>query len=185
MKNFAQLKIALKRLDQLKPDPRNARTHSEKQIRLLANSISAFGFNNPIIIDEDDNILAGHGRYAAAASLGLAEVPAVQISHMTKAQKRAYILADNKLAELAGWDFDVLGEELGLLLDEDINLDIGLTGFDGVEIDRLVFGDGANGEVKKSKADKEKEPVELPGDEKVVTRPGDLWEVGEHHQDES
>ena len=180
MQNFAHLKIDFKRLDQLTPDPRNARTHSEKQIRLLANSISAFGFNNPIIIDEDDNILAGHGRYAAAVLLGLVEVPAVQISHMTKAQKRAYILADNKLAELAGWDFDILGEELGLLLDHDINLDIGLTGFDGMEIDRLVFGDGASSGARAPKADKQEEPVQLPGDEPFVSRPGDLWEIGEH-----
>jgi DNA modification methylase len=180
MKHFDHLKIELKRLDQLKPDPRNARTHSEKQISLLANSIDVFGFNNPIIVDESDNILAGHGRYAAAMLLGLAEVPVVQVSHMTKAQKRAYILADNKLAELAGWDFDILGEELGLLLDEDINLDISLTGFGGEEVDRLVFGDGASGGPKKSKADNEGEPVELPGDKPVVSQPGDLWEIGEH-----
>jgi hypothetical protein len=164
----------------LKPNPRNARTHSEKQIRLLASAISEFGFNNPIIVDEEDNILAGNGRHAAAVSLGLAEIPTVQITHMTKAQKRAYILADNKLAELAGWDFEILGEELGLLLDEDINLDIGLTGFDGEEIDRLVFGDDANGGSKTSKAYKQEEPVELPGDEPVVSQPGDLWEIGEH-----
>ncbi|MFY8099332.1 MAG: site-specific DNA-methyltransferase, partial [Allorhizobium sp.] len=133
------------------------------------------GFINPIIIDEAGSIMAGHARHKAAVLLGLAEVPTIRLSHMTRAQKRAYIIADNRLAEKAGWDFDILGEEIGLLLDEDIDFDLEVIGFDSAEIDQLVFGDSAN----KSAAGKEEEPVELPGDEPVVSQPGDLWEIGE------
>lgn len=170
------LQIEMRSIRALKPDPRNARTHSEKQIELVAKSIEEFGFINPIIIDEAGRIMAGHARHKAAVLLGLAEVPTIRLSHMTWAQKRAYIIADNRLAEKAGWDFDILGEEIGLLLEEDIDFDLEVIGFDIVEIDQLVFGASAN----KSAAGKEEEPVELPGDEPVVSQPGDLWEIGEH-----
>lgn len=170
------LRIEQRPIGSLKPDPRNARTHTNKQVELIARSIEEFGFTNPIIVDEEGNILAGHARYAAAQRLGMADVPTILISHMTKAQKRAYIIADNKLAELAGWNFDILGEELGLLLDEDINLDIEAIGFDTSEIDRIIHGGQEQAEAEKLK----EEPVELPGDGPVVSQPGDLWEIGEH-----
>ncbi|MFN9498078.1 MAG: site-specific DNA-methyltransferase [Sphingomonadales bacterium] len=160
----------------LKPDPRNARTHSERQIALIAKSIEEFGFINPIIVDEAGSIMAGHARHKAAVFMGLTDVPTIQLSHMIKAQKRAYIIADNRLAEKAGWDFDILGEEISLLLDEDIDFDIEVIGFDSAEIDQLVFGESGN----KSAAEHEENPVELPGEEPVVSQPGDLWEIGEH-----
>jgi ParB-like chromosome segregation protein Spo0J len=99
-------------LARLKAYPRNARTHSRKQIAQVADSIRTFGFNVPILVDEDDTVLAGHARLAAARSLGLATVPCVRLSHMSKAQKKAFVLADNRLALSAGWDEEILSLEL-------------------------------------------------------------------------
>lgn len=115
-------------LDKLKPYERNARTHSEAQIEMLVNSIKEFGFIPPVIIDENNVILAGHGRAEAAKRVGLAEIPYRKITHLTDEQKRAFILADNKLSDLGGWDFDVLGEELA-----SINIDMGDFGFYDIE----------------------------------------------------
>lgn len=116
-------------LADLKPWPGAARTHSKKQIRQIAESIRRFGFINPIVIDEDGLILAGHGRAEAAHAMRLEEVPALRIDTMSEAEKRAYVIADNKLALNAGWDQKVLGDELERLLAEDLHLDIGITGF--------------------------------------------------------
>jgi DNA modification methylase len=176
MAKASRLQITMRPIASLKPDPRNARTHSERQIALIAKSIEEFGFINPIIVDEAGSIMAGHARHKAAVFMGLTDVPTIQLSHMIKAQKRAYIIADNRLAEKAGWDFDILGEEISLLLDEDIDFDIEVIGFDSAEIDQLVFGESGN----KSAAEHEENPVELPGEEPVVSQPGDLWEIGEH-----
>ena len=107
-----QLQVEQMGLARLKPWPKNARTHSKKQVSQLAESIRAFGFTNPVLIDNSDMILAGHGRVEAARSLGMAEIPCVRLEHMTAEQKRAYVLADNKLALNAGWDDEILAEEL-------------------------------------------------------------------------
>ena len=107
---------------------RNPRTHSDAQIAQIAASIAEFGFNNPILVDTKDGIIAGHGRRLAAYKLGLKEVPVIVLNHLSETQKRAYILADNKLAENAGWDEELLALELAALQDEDFNLD--LIGFD-------------------------------------------------------
>lgn len=115
-------------LDKLKPYERNARTHSEAQIEKLANSINEFGFIPPVIIDENNVILAGHGRVEAAKRVGLTEIPYRKITHLTDEQKRAFILADNKLSDLGGWDFDLLSEELA-----DIKFDMGDFGFDTLD----------------------------------------------------
>jgi ParB-like chromosome segregation protein Spo0J len=124
----------------LKPNPRNARTHPKKQLEQIAQSIKTFGFLVPILIDDEGTILAGHGRYAAAKSLGITEVPAVEVRGLSAAKKRALALADNKIAENAGWDREVLALELPelaeLLLAEDC--DISITGFAPVEIDQLA-----------------------------------------------
>jgi ParB-like chromosome segregation protein Spo0J len=144
MAKASRLQITMRPIASLKPDPRNARTHSERQIALIAKSIEEFGFINPIIVDEAGSIMAGHARHKAAVFMGLTDVPTIQLSHMIKAQKRAYIIADNRLAEKAGWDFDILGEEISLLLDEDIDFDIEVIGFDSAEIDQLVFGESGN-----------------------------------------
>src|SRR5215207_3027976 len=107
----------------LKPHARNARTHSKKQIRQIADSIRTFGFTNPVLIDAENAILAGHGRVAAAELLEWREVPCVRLEAMTPEQKRAYVIADNKLALNAGWDEEVLAEELKALLAVDIDFD--------------------------------------------------------------
>jgi ParB-like nuclease domain len=126
--------------DDLKPYGRNARTHSRKQIRQIADSIRIFGFTNPILIDSQNMILAGHGRVEAAALLAMAKVPCVRIETMTPEQKRAYVLADNNLAMNAGWDEELLAEELKGLLEIDLDFDIGVTGFSIPEIDSLIDG---------------------------------------------
>lgn len=112
----------------LKPYKNNARTHSEKQVEKIANSIQEFGFINPVLIDSDYGIIAGHGRVLGAESLGMVEVPCLFIEDLTEEQKRAYIIADNKLALDAGWDYDLLKIELDEL--SDLDFDITLTGFD-------------------------------------------------------
>ena len=116
-------------VDALRPWARNARTHSKKQVRQIAESIRTFGFTNPILIDAQHCILAGHGRIEAAKLLGMEKVPCVRLDHMTMEQKRAYVLADNKLALNAGWDDEVLAEELRALLDIDIDFEVEVTGF--------------------------------------------------------
>ena len=156
-------------------NPNNARTHSRKQIRQLANSITEFGFTNPILIDDANLVLAGHGRLAAARQLGMDRVPCLRLASMTPEQKRAYALADNKIALNAGWDEAMLAAELGALLHIDFAFDIGLTGFSIAEVDTLIEGI---------------HPVEAgdPADDLLpdaVTnefdcRFGDIWELGPH-----
>ena len=126
--------------DELRPWARNARSHSKKQIKQIADSIRTFGFTNPVLIDEAKSILAGHGRVAAAKLLGLETVPCRLISSMSPAQKRAYVLADNKLALNAGWDEEMLAIELAGLLEVEIDFDVCVTGFSIPEIDSLVAG---------------------------------------------
>ena len=132
--------IELVSLDALKPNPRNARTHSKKQIREIADSIGAHGFIVPVLIDEDLMLLAGHGRREAAKLRGLKQIPAIRLHGLSEAQKRALLIADNKIAENAGWDRKRLAVELPelaeLLIEE--SLDISITGFEPVEIDLLV-----------------------------------------------
>ena len=102
---------------QLTPYSNNARTHSKKQIRQIAESIRRFGFTNPVLVDDNGQIIAGHGRVEAARLIGLATLPAIRLSHLSPAEKRAYILADNRLAEKAGWDWEILAIELQELID--------------------------------------------------------------------
>ena len=137
---MADLHIEYLPLGSLKPYPRNARTHSQKQIRQIADSIKTFGFTNPLLIDKDGMILAGHGRLEAARLLGMAKVPCVRLETMTPAQKQAYVLADNKLALNAAWDEELLALELKELLAVDDGFDIGLTGFTIAEVDGLIEG---------------------------------------------
>lgn len=161
-------RIRLKTLRSLRCDPGNARTHSAKQLRLIAASIDQFGFINPIVIDTDAQILAGHGRYTAALQLGLTEVPTIQIDHLTPAQQRAYRLADNKLAELSGWDRDLLKVQIEEL--DGLDFDLGLTGFSVPEIEAIL--DPAAG----SSEDVPPDPAPGP----AVSRQGDLWLLGPH-----
>ncbi len=165
-------RIELWPVDRLRPYERNPRTHSDDQVARLAASMVEFGFTNPILVDEASGILAGHGRLMAARQLGLKEVPVVRLEHLSEAQKRAYIVADNSLALGAGWDEVLLGEELGWLRDERFDLD--LLGFDATELERLLTLGGAEPE----EAEPEEEVPEPP--EEPVTRPGDLWLLGPH-----
>lgn len=157
----------------LKPNSRNARTHSPKQIRQIAESIKTFGFTNPVLIDETGTILAGHGRVEAAKLLGLETVPCRILASMTGAQKRAYLLADNKLALNAGWDEELLAAELGELQHLDLNFELEITGFSIPEIDNLIEG---------LEPDEPGDPADdLPApDGPALCRTGDVWRLGRH-----
>jgi len=155
--------------------PRNARTHSRKQIRQIAESIRRFGFTNPVLIDGENRLLAGHGRVEAARELGMDTIPCLRIDHMSPAEKRAYVLADNKLALNAGWDEELLALELKELMEADIAFDISVTGFSIAEIDGLV--DGLAPEEEGDPADDR-----LPDPDRVPSRCGlgDVWRLGPH-----
>ncbi|MBS0640901.1 MAG: site-specific DNA-methyltransferase [Proteobacteria bacterium] len=151
------------------PYARNARTHSEAQVAQIAASIREFGFTNPILVDGDRGVIAGHGRLLAARKLGLTEVPTIELAHLTPAQKRAYVLADNKLALNAGWDDDLLRIELADLQIE--GFDLGLTGFNADEIGALLI------DLRDGLTDPDQVP-DVP--EQPVSQPGDLWLLGRH-----
>jgi DNA modification methylase len=157
----------------LKPWARNARTHSKKQIRQIAESIKTFGFTNPVLIDRDNTILAGHGRVEAAKLIALAAVPCVRLEHMTAEQKRAYVLADNKLALNAGWDEALLAEELEALLAFDDGFDLAVTGFTLAEVDHLIEGQA------KTEAGDPADDIQ-PDEAPRRCRPGDIWQLGPH-----
>jgi DNA modification methylase len=159
----------------LRPYSRNARTHSKKQVRQIADSIQRFGFTNPVLIDGENQIIAGHGRVEAAKLIGMATVPCLRIDRMSAAEKRAYVLADNKIALNAGWDEEILALELKELTASDLDFSIELTGFSIAEVDHLI--EGLNGEEPGNPADDA-----LPGlNEKTpVCRPGDIWRLGQH-----
>jgi len=159
---------------ELRPHPNNARTHSKKQIRQIAKSIEKFGFCNPVLVDDTRQIIAGHGRVEAAKLLGIDAVPTCQLSHLSDADKRAYILADNKLAEKAGWDRELLAIELQGLVELDV--DIELTGFEMAEID-LIFEEAR--EATGAPSEPEDTPPE-PSPGPAVTQTGDLWLLGTH-----
>jgi DNA modification methylase len=160
----------------LKPYPRNARTHSRKQIRQIANSIERFGFTNPVLISDENEIVAGHGRVEAAKLLGYAAVPTVRLAHLNAAERRAYVIADNKLALNAGWDREVLAIELQGLIDTDF--DVELTGFSLAEVD-IVLEEAQESSVAASAGPEDALPPH--GDASAaVSRPGDIWELGRH-----
>jgi len=135
-----RLKVEYRKVDDLQPYAGNARTHSDKQIAQIAASIRLFGFMNPALIDIDDGIIAGHGRVAAAQTLGLTEVPVIELAHLSDAERRVYIIADNRLAELAGWDRDILAIEFQALSELDLDFDLEITGFETAELDLLLDG---------------------------------------------
>jgi ParB-like chromosome segregation protein Spo0J len=130
------MKIEQIKTADLIPYARNSRTHSDAQVAQIAGSIREFGFTNPVLIDAENGIIAGHGRVLAAGKLGMESVPCIRLTHLTEPQRRAYIIADNKLALNAGWDEEMLGVELADLREMDFDLD--LTGFDADEIERAL-----------------------------------------------
>ena len=164
--------------ERLKPNPRNARKHPKKQIALLAANIAKYGFTQPIVIDEDDLVLAGHGRLEAAKLRSLAEVPVVRLTHLSATEKRALALADNKLAELGEWDFEILEEELKFLTDPKLDLDFDpmTIGFETPEIDQLLVGTQPD-QPRRDPAD---EIAPIDPNVPPVTRRGDLWHCGEN-----
>ncbi len=136
--NSRDLEVQYQPLGDLKPRAGNPRRHSPRQIRQIAASIKEFGFTNPVLIDDAGGILAGHGRVEAAKLLGIETVPTIRLSDMTEPQRRAYVLVDNKLAENAGWDQELLALELQYLTELELDFDITITGFEAVEIDILI-----------------------------------------------
>ena len=164
------LAIAWRPLRELIPYARNPRTHSDAQVAQIAASIREFGWTNPVLVDGANGIIAGHGRVLAARKLGLDQVPVIELAHMSDAQKRAYVLADNQLALNAGWDEALLQLELADL--SEVGFDLGLLGFGEGELERLLAGHSRTGLTEDDEA-----PA-LP--EQAITRPGDLWIMGEH-----
>lgn len=167
------MQIEMTPVDRLVPYAGNARTHSNAQIAQIAASITEFGFTNPILTGGDNVIIAGHGRLLAAQKLGIEEVPVIILDHLSEAQRRALVIADNKLAENAGWDEELLRTELAAL--EDMDFDLDLMGFSNEELDDLLgdLSDTAPGETEG-----EHDIPEVPED--PVSRPGDLWILGKH-----
>lgn len=163
--------VTVRLIADLAPYERNARTHSPAQLAKIAAIIEEFGWTNPVLISAEGQIIAGHGRVEAAKLLGLAEVPVLVLDHLSPAQRRAYVIADNKLAELAGWDDDLLASELQALSAD--GFDIDLTGFDASDLEKLLVAadplppDDAEDEVDEPEA-------------RVVSRRGDLWQLGAH-----
>lgn len=158
----------------LRPYSSNARTHSKRQIQQIANSIERFGFTNPALVSDDGQILAGHGRVAAATLLGMGKIPTLRLSHLSEGERRAYVLADNKLALNAGWDEDILAIELQCLIDLDFDLDF--TGFSVSETDLII--DGA--QARKATPRIENDDVVPTVSHSPTTREGEVWHLGRH-----
>lgn len=166
--------IEERQIDALRPYAGNARTHSKRQIRQIEESIKRFGFTNPVLVGDDDTILAGHGRVIAARNIGMKYVPTLRLSHLSAAERRAYVLADNKLALNAGWNQDLLAIELQALID--LDFDVELTGFSLAEID-FVLDEASDREV--IGLDK-REDIVPPLPARAISRQGDLWHCGNH-----
>ena len=164
-----QLSVTYRPVSELMPDPRNARTHSKKQIGQIRASIEEFGFTNPILADSEGHLIAGHGRLLAAKAMGLEEVPVITLSGLTDIQKRALRLADNKIALNAGWDVEILKLELSDLATLDVDMDVTLTGFSTGEIDVILDG----------QADPDDEVIPAVP-ETPRTKEGDIWILGDH-----
>jgi hypothetical protein len=166
------LELTQRPVGSLSTDPKNARTHPNKQIGQLEASIKRFGLTNPILADEHGVIIAGHARLAAAINLGMDVVPVIVVGALSEAERRALALADNKIALNAGWDEKLLATELEFLADLQIDLDVSITGFDTVEIDRII----ASANQDNGPAEEAPPPPTGP----AVSHPGDIWNLGPH-----
>ncbi len=171
MDKNVNLEVSYIPIDGIKPYKNNPKQHCEKQITQIINSIKEFRFNNPILIDENNEIIAGHGRLLAAKHLGLTQVPIIRLTHLTAPQKRAYRIADNKLTENGEWDIDLLKLEFSEL--EKLNLDFSLdiTGFDNIEIDTIL---------NPAQADEKLNNIPFIDEKEIVSKPGDIWQLGAH-----
>jgi hypothetical protein len=170
---MSALKIKYKDPSRLRPRLKNPRTHTAKQIKQIAASIKEFGFINPILTDSADGIIAGHARVEAAKLIGMSDVPTVRVDHLTPAQIRAFVIADNRLAEVAGWDRELLALELQELSIE-LNFEVTVTGFETAEVDLLIS------ELTEGAADEADEIPEIDRSVPAVSRPGDRWRIGDH-----
>jgi DNA modification methylase len=175
--NNRSLSVIYRLVADLRLHPKNPRIHSQKQIRQIARSIEAFGFDVPILIDTQRNVIAGHGRLLAARLLGMAQVPTIMLEHLTEAQIRAFMIADNKLSENSVWDERLLAEELKALSVMDLNFSVEVTGFQMGEIDVMIEGliPATRG------ADDPADAIPASSEKPQVTRPGDLW-ILDHHR---
>ncbi len=171
----SQLTIQHRPIDTLRLDPLNPREHSAKQIAQIAESIRAFGFNVPLLINDDNKIIAGHGRLLACKLLGITEAPTICLSHLSPEQVRAFMIADNKLTENSTWNPILLGEQLKSLSEIDLNFSLEATGFEIGEIDVLIEGIPQPGNVRQDSADVLPDQSEI-----LVSAPGDWWQLGKH-----
>jgi DNA modification methylase len=165
--------IVYQPIDALHPDPSNPRRHTAKQVRQIVRSVETFGFNVPILVDAQNRVIAGHGRLLACRSLGLGEVPTIRLDHLSEAQARAFLIADNRLTEIASWDDQLLGEQLKQLSELDLDFSLELTGFEMGEIELLIEG------TNREKPERE-DNIPLPEPGPPVSRVGDLWLLGKH-----
>ena len=170
---MAKLNILYRKVSELRPRETNPRTHSKKQIKQIAASIEHFGFTNPVLVDEDDLIVAGHGRLAAAKLLSMDEVPTVCLRDMSEADIRAYVIADNRLAENADWDADLLASEFAYL--DHLDIDLTMTGYELPEIDFLM-----NAASSVAPEDDPADRTPELSNEPPVTQLGDIWQIGRH-----
>jgi DNA modification methylase len=171
-----ELEVVYRPVSELNPRANNPRTHSKKQLEQIAASIRTFGFTNPVLIDAADGVIAGHGRIEAARMLGMTMVPTIRLAEMSEAQVRAYVIADNRLAELAGWDRELLAIEFAWLGTLDLEFDLSVTGYDLPEIDLMIGELDAKPDESASTLDHVPEASDGPS----VTRPGDVWIMGPH-----
>lgn len=166
-----ELKVEYLAVSDIKPYAKNPKKHDEKQVRQIATSISEFNFNNPLIIDENSEIIAGHGRWLAARELNLASVPVIRLTHLKPHQKRLYRIADNKLTENGQWDVDLLKIEFSEIEALDLDIDLNITGFDTGELDLMM--------THKAASEKLNNIPFIPENE-IVTKLGDIWQLGPH-----
>jgi 16S rRNA G966 N2-methylase RsmD len=170
------LKIELVAIERLKLDPRNPRLHSDRQVKQIARSIESFGFNVPVLVHGNNNLLAGHGRVYAAFKLRLREIPVIRLEHLTPAQARSFAIADNRLSEISTWDDRLLGEILRDLAAVELDFDLEATGFSMGEIDLRIEGLTVSTGNGPDPADQLPEIADQP----AVSRSGDLWQLGRH-----
>ncbi len=169
---FGDLEVKYKLIDDLAPFSHNARSHSKRQIRQIAASIETFGFTNPVLVDRTDTIIAGHGRLAAAKLLRMERVPTICLDGLSEDKVRAYILADNRIAEKAGWDKNILTIELQHLLSVELDFDIEVTGFEISEVDSIL---------RKKKNNQHKwDAAKVDEAHEPVSKFGDIWALGKH-----
>ena len=170
---MSSLHIQMKRVEDVVPNKKNVRTHSKRQIELIAKSIEAFGFNCPILVDSENTLLSGHARHAAAKLLGLEEIPTIRIEHLTEPQARAFMIADNRLTERGGWDEQLLAMEFKDLSELDLNFELDVTGFEVPEVDFYL-------QQTREPPDQAEPDTGILPSKPPVSRTGDLWQLGNH-----